>query len=48
MGVQSPSTLPTLEFILSVGGSLLHTQQVLLPSTTTDMYDQHPEETTHR
>ena len=38
----------THALILSARVSLLHTQQVLLPSTTTGMYDQHPEGTTHR
>ena len=40
---------PTLSLILGARAPLCFiTQQVLLPSTTTDMYDQHPEETTHR
>ena len=48
MGMQWVGANATHALILSAGVSLLHSQQVLLPSTTTDMYDQHPEGTTHR
>ena len=47
-GIQWVDTDATHALILSAGVSLLHSQQVLLPSTTTGMYDQHPEGTTHR
>ena len=48
MGVQSPSTLPTHALSLSVSFPVINCQQVLLPSTTTVLYDQHSEGATHR